>query len=176
MSKTLRRKGGLIRALTLGLHAAALMLVPLAFAYAQDETAPEEDIVESFGEILDVVEQDLREGLTNEEAGRNFLEVILDFFRSIALGAYDAVIAAISDSDDPSITLEEFNELFTGTTLDQLVEAFGTYSASTSSSTVDAYGNVTIFTEIRWTNEDGSEVVVFLINGTLAEATQTGLE
>ncbi len=173
MSKTLHRKHGLIRALAQGLLVAALMLVPLSFAYAQDETAPEEDIVESFGEVLDEVEQDLREGQTNEEAGRNFLEVILDFFRSIVLGAYDAVIAAISDSD---ITLEEYNELVTGTTLDQLLEAFGKYSESTSSSTVDAFGNVTIVTEILWTNDDGSEVYVLLINGELVEASQTGLE
>lgn len=159
----------------LALMLAALLLVPLSVACAQDQIAPEEDIVESFGAIVDEVEQDLREGQTNAEAGRNFLEVILDFFRNIALGAYDAVIATISDSDDPSVTLEEFNQLLTGTTLDQLVEALGTYSESTISSTTDVYGNVTIITELRWINEDGSEAVAVLNNGTLVETNQTGL-
>ncbi len=165
-----------VLALMLGALAATFLLAPLSVAYAQDEAVPEEDIVESFGAIVDEVEQDLREGQTNAEAGRNFLEVVLDFFGNIALGVYDAVISTISDSDDPAVTLEAFNQLLTGTTLDQLVEALGAYSESASSSTVDVYGNVTIITEIHWINEDGSEIIVVLNNGTLVEADQSGLE
>lgn len=123
--------------LMLGILAVTLLLAPLSVANAQDQAAPQEDIVESFGAIVDEVEQDLREGRTNAEAGRNFLEVILDFFRSIAPGAY---------------------------------------SESTTSSSVDAYAKVTIITEICWIDEDGSEAVAVLNNGTLVETNQSGLE
>jgi len=66
----------------------------------------------------------------------------------------------------------EFNQLLTRTTFDQLLEALGAYSESTTSSAVDVYGNATIVTEICSIDEDSSQAVAVFNNGTLPEADQ----
>lgn len=152
----------------------AILLFSLSNPYALAQN--DEDIVESFGGIVDTVEQDLREGDTDAEAGRNFLERTLDFFKGIVLTAYDAVSASLSGSDDSSVTLDEFNQLLLGTNFDRLVESLGQYSNSTVSTTVDANGNTIPVLELHWINEDGAEVVAVLVDGELVELDQSGLE
>jgi len=156
-----------IAALTVLLGAAVL-----ANAHAQDS---DEDIVDEFDTVLDGVEEALREGETDAEAGRGVLESVLDFFGGIVLGAYDAAVEFIAGSDG-EISLESYQELVTGMTIEQLVEALGEYSNSSSYTVETTDAGDIIVTEIFWEGSEGVTITAVLHDGELSAVTETGLE
>ena len=147
--------------------------VPFPNTHSQET---DEDIVDEFETVLDGVEEALREGETDAEAGRGVLETVLDFFGGIVLGAYDAVVEFVAGSEDGSISLEAYQELIAGMTLEQLVAALGQYSNSFSYTVETNDAGDIIVTEIYWEGEEGVTITAVLQNGELTDVAQEGLE